>query len=89
MDWFTGFVAFFMIWWTALFAVLPWGNSPEDKPQEANLPAAPAQPRIKLKFLITTGISIVLWCILYILIEMEIIDFFNTAQQMMIEDKVE
>jgi len=89
MDWFTGFIAFLMIWWTSLFAVLPWGNRTEEKPEQGNATSAPANPRIKMKFLVTTGISIVLWLILYILIELQIVDFFNIAEEMMIEDKVQ
>lgn len=89
MDLFTGFIAFLMIWWTSLFAVLPWGNKAEDKPEEGHATSAPANPRIRMKFLATTGISIVLWLILYILIELQIVDFFNIAEEMMIEDKVQ
>lgn len=89
MDAFTGFIAFLMIWWTSLFAVLPWGNRAAEKPEEGHATSAPANPRIKMKFLVTTGISIVLWLILYILIELQIVDFFNIAEDMMIEDNVQ
>ncbi len=89
MDLVTSIVAFLMIWWLSLFVVLPWGNEAEESPEEGNVASAPAKPRILLKFMVTTGIAIVLWCILYILLSMEIIDMFDVAQQMMIEDKAE
>ena len=29
MNWFTGVVLYALIWWTVLFAVLPFGTRPE------------------------------------------------------------
>lgn len=89
MDWFSGVVAFILIWWLVLFMVLPWGNNPEEKTEKGNATSAPAKPRILLKFMVTTGISVVLWSILYILVSMDIVDFFDIAEKMMIEDKAE
>lgn len=65
-----------------MFAVLPWGNKAPDNPDEGIAGSAPENPRIILKLLITTGISIVIWIIIYILIEIEIIDFYEYARQM-------
>lgn len=82
MDWFTGIIVFLLTWWTVLFAVLPWGNKPPDVPDEGHAGSAPEKPRIKLKLLITTGISIVVWGIIYMLIEIELINFYEYARQM-------
>ena len=87
MDWFSGIVAFILIWWVSLFIVLPWGNNPDHDAEQGIATSAPAKPRILLKFMVTTGISVVLWSILYILVRMDIIDFFDIAEQMMVEDK--
>ena len=59
---FTSIAIFFTIWWTVLFAVLPWGTVTHaeagiDKGDGGD-PGAPVNPRLKEKFLITTGIAI-------------------------------
>ena len=36
MNWFTGIVLFVIIWWTALFAVLPIGTKPVVQPDAAS-----------------------------------------------------
>ncbi len=50
MNWFTGIVLFVVIWWTALFAVLPIGTRPVQKADETSgWRGAPEQPRIGTK----------------------------------------
>ena len=62
MHWFTAFVLFVLIWWTVLFAVLPFGAHPVEEPDEAGgWRGAPARPMIGRKMLATTLISMVLW----------------------------
>lgn len=69
MGVFSGIAIFFTIWWTVLFMVLPWGvQSHADagiKVPGGGDPGAPVNPRLKQKFLITTGISAVLFAILW------------------------
>ena len=36
MNWFTGVVLFIVIWWTALFAVLPIGTKPVDQADDTS-----------------------------------------------------
>lgn len=86
MDWFTGIVAYLLIWWTALFAVLPWGNKLAQNPVPGQPHSAPDFPRLKQKFLITTGVAAALWVILYILVSANIIDFRAIAGAMIAED---
>lgn len=60
----TGILVFTIIWWLVLFMVLPFGVQAQmDDPdmQEGTEPGAPIRPQLLRKFLITTGISIVLW----------------------------
>lgn len=87
MDLFSGIVAFFLIWWTALFTVLPfWVRTPE-KPQEGHMTGAPENPHLKRKFIATTIVSAVIWLIIFGLGEARIIDFRSIAAQMAQEDE--
>lgn len=69
---FTSIAIFLTIWWTVLFAVLPWGvvthaEAGIDKGDGGD-PAAPVDPKIKQKFLLTTVISVVLFGIVWLVI---------------------
>ena len=79
MNILAGIVVFLLIWWTALFAVLPFGHEREadGKPVEAN---------IKKKLIWTTIVSIVLWGMVFALIESELISFREMANAMIEED---
>ena len=62
MNWFTAFVLYTMIWWTVLFAVLPFGTKPvADADEATGWRGAPARPLMGRKLLATTVISAVLW----------------------------
>ncbi len=88
MTIFTGIIVYLMIFWTTLFVVLPWGNrAPEDK-EEGMAGSAPVNPRIKQKFLVTFGISTIIWAIIFTLIQMQVIDFYEISRQMVQEDNV-
>lgn len=88
MSVFTGIVLYLMIYWTALFAILPWGvRAPEeDELQLGNSTGAPVNPRIKQKFLITAVVAAVIWGIVFALIQYEVIDFYGIARHMSEED---
>lgn len=76
MHWFTAFVVFVMLWWTVLFAVLPFGTEPVEEPDElTGWRGAPARPRIAHKLLITTMISVVLWAISMAIISSDVLSF--------------
>jgi predicted secreted protein len=77
MDWFTGIVVFLLIWWTALFAVLPIGTRPvEDAdPDAGGWRGAPTAPRLGRKVVLTTLVAAVLWVGAYALIESDLISF--------------
>ncbi len=69
MTIFSGFAIFLTIWWTVLFAVLPFGVQSHaeagiDKGDGGD-PGAPVDPKLKSKFLITTAITAVLFVILW------------------------
>lgn len=84
-----GLVVYLILFWTVLFAVLPWGVKPVENPQLGNAPGAPANPNLKKKFFITAVLAGVLWLGVYTLIKVEIIDFHSIANQMMVEDHLE
>jgi predicted secreted protein len=76
MNWFSGVVLYVMIWWVALFAVLPIGTKPAAVADSASgWRGAPEQPRIWRKIWITTIVSTVLWLGSYALIESDIVSF--------------
>jgi len=68
MDLVGGIVAFVIIWVVVLFVVLPFGVRQPDNPEEGHMPGAPDNPRIGLRFAVTTAITAVLWTIVYVVV---------------------
>jgi predicted secreted protein len=65
----TGVAMYIIIWWTLLFAVLPFGTKPvADADEKTGWRGAPERPRIVLKMLITTVLSALLWVACYVVI---------------------
>jgi predicted secreted protein len=76
MNWFIGVVLYVLIWWTALFAVLPFGTHPVAEPDAATgWRGAPARPRILLKIGATTLVAAAIWGVCYALIVTDWISF--------------
>lgn len=72
----SGIVVFVCVWWVVIFCVLPIGLSTQYEQQDENaMPGSPATLDIKKKFLITTIVSIVIWCVIYALIAFEVFSF--------------
>jgi predicted secreted protein len=64
MGWALSLALYFIIWWTLLFAVLPFGVHSQAEMKDivpGSEPGAPARPRLGLKMLITTGLAGILW----------------------------
>ena len=58
----TAFTLFTMIWWTVLFAVLPFGTRPVAEPDRSTgWRGAPEHPRMLRKLVITTLLSVVVF----------------------------
>ncbi len=69
MTGFTAFVLFALIWWTVLFAVLPFGTRPvADADAATGWRGAPERPLMGRKVLATTAISVVIWAIAMLII---------------------
>ncbi len=77
MDWFTGVIVYLLIWWLALFAVLPVGTRPvEDAdPAPGGRRRAPANPQPLRKLAGTTVQAGVLCRVAYSLITKVLISF--------------
>ena len=86
MTIFTGVIVYLLVFWTVLFTILPWGNRAKETAEKGMAGSAPANPRIKQKFLITFIVSTIIWVIIAILIHLEIIDFYKIAREMVAED---
>lgn len=75
MNWFTGTAVFLVIWFLVLFAVLPWGVHVPEEPEAGHATSAPSNPRIGLKLLVTTVITIALWFVADWVIASDLISF--------------
>ena len=76
MNWFTGIVLFVVIWWTALFAVLPIGTKPVARADDTSgWRGAPEHPRILRKVIVTTIVACVLWTGAFLLIRSDYVSF--------------
>jgi predicted secreted protein len=80
MTWFTGIVVYVLTWWVTLFAVLPWGNRTPESPLPGTADGAPDQPRLWLKFLVTTLVAAVIWGGIEALVESNVISFREWAK---------
>ena len=74
-------VVFIVIWWLVLFMVLPFGVRRTEAPEEGHDPGAPQQPMLWRKAAATTAIATVLFSIVYVIAEFELI----SLQDLMLE----
>ena len=75
MDIVSGAVVYILLWWWVLFMVLPFGAKAPRHVEEGHATSAPARPRMVLKLVITTGLSAVLFIIIYLIIASGIFSF--------------
>ena len=76
MGWFTGTVLYILIWWTVLFAVLPFGTRPiSDADAATGWRGAPERPLLLRKVIATTLVSAVVWVGAYALISSDYLSF--------------
>ncbi len=84
MGWFTAVVLYTLIWWTVLFAVLPFGTRPVTDAREASggWRGAPDRPLLRRKLLATTLVAAVVWAGSIALIESPLLSFREMAARM-------
>jgi predicted secreted protein len=72
MSLFTSICVYLTIWWTVLFAVLPWGVQSHAEagidPGDGGDPGAPVDPKLKRKFITTSWVSAIVFAILWLAI---------------------
>lgn len=72
----TAVAMYFVIWWIALFAVLPLGTRPvADADSQSGWRGAPEKPQMLKKALITTVVAAVIWGIIYGVIASGLVSF--------------
>jgi predicted secreted protein len=75
MSWVSGVVVYVIVWWLVLFTVLPWGVRIPDEPQPGFATSAPERPRLWLKVAVTSLIASVIWVVIYLIIDYDLITF--------------
>jgi predicted secreted protein len=76
MNWFTGCVLYVLIWWIALFAVLPFGTRPVARPDEhTGWRGAPEHPHLLRTAVATTIVATIVWIGAYLLIRSPYLSF--------------
>ncbi len=86
MDIASAILVYFLVWWMVFFCVLPWGVTRNQGEFEGS--GAPVHPRLRKKFLVTTGISFLLWALVCGVIVSGVFDFRESSIKM-IEDGYE
>jgi predicted secreted protein len=75
MGWATGIMVYLVIWWIALFMVLPLGVRRVENPGRGQETGAPERPEMLRKAIITTIVSAVLWIAFYGFYQLDLLSF--------------
>ena len=67
-------VTYLVLWWLALFMVLPWGNRAPDQIGKGHAASAPARPRLLKKVGATTVLATFLFAIAWSMVTFGLID---------------
>jgi predicted secreted protein len=71
----TGIVLYVIIWWTVLFAVLPWGVRTIEPGEPWAEHGAPRNPHLLQKALWTSLIAALIWLAAFAIIESNLFSF--------------
>ncbi len=81
MSWVSATAIFFIIWWTVLFAVLPFGVRNADEAgktvEAGNDTGAPVAHGLRWKVLVTTVIAAAVFGLVYLLLSEGLMTFMN------------
>jgi predicted secreted protein len=75
VTWVQGIVAYVVIWWVVIFAVLPFGVRPTEEGDPGYAAGAPANPRLWLKAGVTTLVATLIWLGFYTIVSLNLISF--------------
>jgi predicted secreted protein len=78
----TSLAVFFIVWWTVLFAVLPWGIRSQAEAGDVvpgTDPGAPAVPRLGLKMLWTTLVAAITFAAIDIVYSYRLVELKDVA----------
>jgi predicted secreted protein len=77
MTWFTGIVVYLLVWWTALFCILPIGTRPDPVGDLAagGWRGAPVAAHLGRKMIATTVLATVIWGGIWLLVESDWLSF--------------
>ena len=75
MGWATGIMVYLVIWWIALFMVLPLGVKRVEKPGRGQETGAPERPELLRKAIITTFVAAALWLAFYGFYQLDLLSF--------------
>lgn len=78
MTWFTGTVVYILVWWVVLFAVLPLWITPAEPDDPGFAAGAPQRPRLLLKAAVTTGVSAVIWLVIFLIVRSPWLSFHGS-----------
>ncbi len=68
MTWLTGIVVYILVWWMALFTMLPLWITPAEPGEPGHAAGAPQRPRLVLKLALTTALAAAIWLGIYIVV---------------------
>jgi predicted secreted protein len=68
MNWFTGIIVYVLVWWVALFAILPLWVAPAEPGDLGHAAGAPKQPLLRRKVLVTSLVAAIIWIAIYALV---------------------
>lgn len=77
MTWFTGVIVFVLVWWTALFCVLPVGVRPDPDGDVAagGWRGTPRAANLRWKLAGTTVLTAVIWVAIWMMVESDWLSF--------------
>ena len=73
---------FFTVWWTVLFAVLPWGVRTPERAEPGMADSAPQKPMLLRKFAVTTALAAAITLGIVLLYQSDLISFRDMAKGM-------
>ncbi|WP_298370460.1 DUF1467 family protein [Azospirillum sp.] len=83
MDgWVSGIFVYIVVWWVALFAVLPWGVRTPENPEPGMASSAPVEPRMLRKVVATSVVALVIWLVIYAIGQSGLVSFRDMIKDM-------